>query len=336
MELRVLRYFLAVAREESISGAAQAVHVTQPTLSRQMMELEEELGKTLFLRGKRKISLTEEGLFLRKRAQEIIALVEKTESAFSKPEEHISGDVYIGCGETEAMRILARAARKLQRIHPDVTYHLFSGQGEDVRERLDEGLVDFGVFIEPVDLSKYDFIKLPTSDIWGVLMRRDSPLASRTAVTPSDLRNLPLIFSNQPMVKNEISGWMGEGVEHLNIVTTYNLLFNAALMVEEGMGYALGLDGIISVSENSPLCFRPLEPRLEVGLDIAWKKHQIFSKAAATFLEFLQKEIADRNENSTASSAKKTGHPSLSAERRKNCGKTFAFQHRQGSKACSS
>ena len=309
MELRVLRYFLAVAREESISRAAQAVHVTQPTLSRQMMELEEELGKTLFLRGKRKISLTEEGLFLRKRAQEIIALVEKTESAFSKPEEHISGDVYIGCGETEAMRILARAARKLQRIHPDVTYHLFSGQGEDVRERLDEGLVDFGVFIEPVDLSKYDFIKLPTSDIWGVLMRRDSPLASRTTVTPSDLRNLPLIFSNQPMVKNEISGWMGEGVEHLNIVTTYNLLFNAALMVEEGMGYALGLDGIISVSENSPLCFRPLEPRLEVGLDIAWKKHQIFSKAAATFLEFLQKEIADMNENSTASSAKKNRAP---------------------------
>lgn len=291
MELRVLRYFLAVAREETISGAAEALHVTQPTLSRQMMELEEELGKTLFLRGKRKITLTEEGMFLRKRAQEIVGLVEKTASEFSA-EEKVGGDVYIGCAETDAMRLIARAARALQKVHPHILYHLFSADAEDVTERLDRGLVDFGIFIEPVDLTKYDFIKLPLTDVWGVLMRKDSPLAAKPTVRPADLMGLPILFSNQPMVKNEISGWMGEGYEKLNIITMYNLLYNAALMVEEGMGYALCLDKIITTSPESPLCFRPLEPPLEVGLAVAWKKYQIFSKAAEKFLEYLQREIA--------------------------------------------
>lgn len=292
MELRVLRYFLAVAREESISGAAEALHVTQPTLSRQMMELEEELGKTLFLRGKRKISLTEEGMFLRKRAQEIVTLVEKTESEFSAAEETISGDVYIGGGETDAMRLIARAAHRLQSAYPHIAYHLFSGNAEDVTERLDRGLVDFGVFIEPADLSKYDFIKLPVTDIWGVLMRKDSPLAARPTIRPQDLPGLPLLASNQHLVKNEFSGWFGEGYEKLNIITTYNLLYNASIMVEEGMGYALCLDKIVRTSGDSPLCFRPLEPKLEVGLHIAWKKYQFFSKAAEKFLECLQREIA--------------------------------------------
>lgn len=290
MELRVLRYFLAVAREETISGAAEAVHVTQPTLSRQMMDLEEELGKTLFLRGKRRISLTEEGMFLRKRAQEIVELVEKTESEFSAAEKDIGGEVWIGGGETDAMRLIARAARGLQAAYPHISYHLFSGNAEDVAERLDRGLVDFGVFVEPADLSKYDFIKLPATDIWGVLMRKDSPLAQKQTIRPEDLFGLPLLCSRQPMVKNEISGWMGAHYEKLNIMTTYNLIYNASLMVEEGMGYALCLDKIIKTSGDGPLCFRPLEPRLEVGLDIVWKKYQIFSKAAAKFLEYLQKE----------------------------------------------
>ena len=270
MELRVLRYFLTVAREESISGAAAALHVTQPTLSRQMMELEEELGKTLFLRGKRKISLTEEGMFLRKRAQEIVTLVEKTESEFSAAEETISGDVHIGGGETDAMRLIARAAHRLQSAYPHIAYHLFSGNADDVTERLDRGLVDFGVFIEPADLSKYDFIKLPVTDIWGVLMRKDCPLAARATIRPQDLLGLPLLASNQHLVKNEFSGWFGEGYEKLNITTTYNLLYNASIMVEEGMGYALCLDKIVRTSGGSQLCFRPLEPKLEVGLHIAW------------------------------------------------------------------
>lgn len=292
MELRVLRYFLAVAREETISGAAEAVHITQPTLSRQLMDLEEELGKTLFLRGKRRISLTEEGMFLRKRAQEIIALVEKTESEFNAAEKDISGDVWIGGGETDAMRLIARAARKLQAVHPHISYHLFSGNSEDIAERLDRGLLDMGIFIEPANLSKYDFIKLPVTDIWGILMRKDSPLAARQTIRPGDLLGLPLLSSRQSMVKNEISGWMGADYDKLNIITTYNLLYNASLMVEEGMGYALCLDKIIRTSGDSPLCFRPLEPTLEVGLAVVWKKYQIFSKAAAKFLEYLQKEIA--------------------------------------------
>ena len=183
MELRVLRYFLAVAREGTISGAACALHVTQPTLSRQMMELEEELGKTLFLRGKRSIALTEEGLFLRDRAREILALVEKTESEFADPAEGVSGDVYIGGGETFAMRIIARAACALQKAHPRVTFHLFSGNADSVAERIAGGLDDFGVFIEPADLSKYDVIRLPVKDIWGILMRKDSPLASKDVIT---------------------------------------------------------------------------------------------------------------------------------------------------------
>lgn len=291
MELRVLRYFLAVAREETISGAAEAVHVTQPTLSRQMMELEEELGKTLFLRGKRKISLTEEGLFLRKRAQEIVALVDKTEAEFSTADANISGHVYIGGAETDAMRLIARAAHRLQMAHPHVSYQLFSGNAEDVTEKLERGLVDFGVFIEPADLSKYDFIKLPVTDTWGLLMRKDSPLAAKATIRPADLRGLPMLCSNQTLVKNEISGWMGEVYEGLNIITVYNLLYNASLMVEEGMGYALCLDKIIHTGSDSPLCFRPLEPKLEVGIALVWKKYQIFSRSAEKFLDYLQQEI---------------------------------------------
>ena len=250
----------------------------------------------MFLRGKRKISLTEEGMFLRKRAQEIVTLVEKTESEFSAAEETISGDVYIGGGETDAMRLIARAAHRLQSAYPHIAYHLFSGNADDVTERLDKGLVDFGIFIEPADLSKYDFIKLPVTDIWGVLMRKDSPLAARPTIRPQDLPGLPLLASSQHLVKNEFSGWFGEGYEKLNIITTYNLLYNASIMVEEGMGYALCLDKIVRTSGDSPLCFRPLEPKLEVGLHIAWKKYQFFSKAAEKFLECLQREIADRRE----------------------------------------
>ena len=300
MELRVLRYFLAVAREETISGAAEALHVTQPTLSRQMMELEEEVGKTLFLRGKRKITLTEEGMFLRKRAQEIVSLVEKTEAEFNAAESPVSGDVYIGGGETEAMRFIARAAHGLQAVHPHIAYHLFSGNAADVRERLDRGLGDFGVFIGQTDLSKYDFIRLPVTDTWGVLMRKDSPLAARAAIRPEDLIGLPVLHSTQALRENELAGWMRGLYDKLHIVSTYNLIYNASLMVEEGLGYALALSGLIRTSGDSPLCFRPLDPPVTVGIHMVWKKYQIFSKAAETFLEHMQREItgaAEENAN---------------------------------------
>lgn len=291
MELRVLRYFIAVAREESITGAAESLHVTQPTLSRQLMELEEELGKKLFIRGSRKLTLTDEGILLKKRAEEIIELVEKTEAEIITSDEIINGDIYIGGGETDAMRIIAKTAKKLQKEYPHIRYHIFSGNADDVTERLDKGLLDFGILIEPADIRKYEYIKLPATDIWGLLMRKDSPLASRNTIKPEDLWNIPLLCSRQSMVGKEISDWIGLDYDKLNIVTTYNLVYNASLMVEEGIGYALSLDKLVNTTGDSILCFRPLEPKLEVGLNIIWKKSQIFSKAAKKFLERLQVEI---------------------------------------------
>ncbi|MBO4317914.1 MAG: LysR family transcriptional regulator [Mailhella sp.] len=291
MELRVLRYFLAVAQEESITKAANVMFVTQPTLSRQMSELEEELGKKLFHRGKRRITLTEEGIFLRKRAEEIMALVRKTESAFTRSEGEIGGDVFIGGGETDAIRLLAKAAKRLRARHPHIVLHIQSGNAEDIRGRLDKGLIDFGVLIEPADLQPYSFIRMPVKDTWGLLMRKDSPLAARNAVRPEDLAGLPIIISRQSLMRNELAGWMGEWFDQLNVIMTYNLLYNAALMAEEGLGHVLCLDRIVRTFGESPLCFRPLQPAMEVGVTVVWQKKQVFSKAAATFLECLKQEI---------------------------------------------
>lgn len=290
MELRVLHYFLTIAREQSISGAAEFLHITQPTLSRQMKELEEELGKQLFIRGNRKITLTDDGMLLRKRAAEIIQLVEKAESEMNADTAAFSGDIYIGGGESEGMRIIARAISRAQSEHPLLKFHLFSGNAEDVTDRLDKGLLDFGVLVEPTNRTRYDFIKLPTKDSWGVLMRKDSLLASLDKITPKDLKDKPIIFSNQMLVKNEIAGWIGGNERSLNIVTTYNLLYNASLLVEESHNYALCLDGIIHTCEGSALCFRPLEPKLAVGLHFVWKKYQVFSKASDYFLGLVQEE----------------------------------------------
>lgn len=291
MEFRVLQYFLAIAKEETISGAAESLHITQPTLSRQMKELEEQLGKQLFIRGNRKINLTEEGILLRQRAEEIISLVEKTESEIMHSDTTISGDIYIGSGETEGIRILAKVIDTCHKEYPKIKFHLYSGNSQDVIEKIENGLIDFGVLIEPADISKYDFIKLPVKDSWGVLMKKDSPIASLKSITADTLKKLPLICSNQEIVKNEISGWLNDDYNKLNIIATYNLIYNASLLVEEGSGYALGLDKLINTSGNSKLCFVPLEPKLEVGLTLIWKKYHLFSKAASYFLNQLRKEI---------------------------------------------
>ena len=291
MEFRVLQYFLAIAREETISKAAESLHITQPPLSRQMKELEEQLGKQLFIRGNRKINLTEEGILLRQRAEEIISLVEKTESEIMHSDTTISGDIYIGSGETEGMRILAKVIDTCHKEYPKIKFHLYGGNSQDVVEKIENGLIDFGVLIEPADISKYDFIKLPVKDKWGVLMRKDSPIASLKSITADTLKKLPLICSSQEIVKNEISGWLNDDYNKLNIVATYNLIYNASLLVEEGSGYALGLDKLINTSGNSKLCFIPLEPKLEVGLTLIWKKYHLFSKAASYFLNQLRKEI---------------------------------------------
>ena len=291
MEIRVLRYFLAVAKAESISKAASLLNISQPTLSRQLMNMEEELGKSLFIRGNRKITLTEEGKFLRIRAQEIIDLIDKTQSEFNTSNEIISGDIYIGGGETDAIRLIAKCAHSLQKKYPNIRYHLFSGNGDDVTDKLDKGLIDFGIVIEPFDLSKYDFIRIPQKDTWGLLMKKESPLASKDFIEPSDLLNIPIITSSQRLVESEISKWFGKDLSELNIVATYNLVYNASLLVDEGMGYALCLDKLINTTGDSKLCFRPLYPPLEASLNIIWKKYQVFSRASETFLRHLQESL---------------------------------------------
>lgn len=293
MDIRILRYFLAVVREESISGAAEFLHITQPTLSRQLMDLEEELGVKLLNRGKKnqRVTLTEEGMLLRRRAEEIVALTDKTVSEFDTSQDIVSGDIYIGGGETNAMRLIARIGKKLQAQYPLIRYHLFSGNADDVAERLDKGLLDFGLFIEPANMERYNYLRLPVTDTWGLLMRKDSPLADKKSIRTEDLENLPLIVSRQSMVGNELAGWSGRDFDNLNIVATYNLIYNASLMVDEGFGYALCLDRLVFSAENNNFCFRPLEPGLEAHLSIAWKKYQVFSKAAEKFLEALQEEL---------------------------------------------
>lgn len=291
MELRVLKYFLAVAREQSISKAAEALFVTQPNLSRQMQNLEKEIGQQLFIRGTRKITLTEAGQLLRKRAEEIIELYNKTENELNAPITDISGDIYIGGGESYVMGIIAKAAHRVQEQYPNVRFHLFSGDMVAVGEKLDKGLIDFGIFIEPADLSKYEYMRLPLVDTWGVLMKKDSPLADKEFITPEDLWDKPLIRSKHSLGKGIISDWFRKPSEELNIVATYNLLYNASILVEQGIGYAVSLDRLINTSGNSFLCFRPLFPDLISHLDIAWKKYQVFPKCAEIFLKRLQEII---------------------------------------------
>ncbi|MEF2806044.1 MAG: LysR family transcriptional regulator [Massilistercora timonensis] len=289
MEIRVLRYFLAVAREGSITAAANYLHLTQPTLSRQLKDLEEELGQTLLIRKSHRVTLTPEGMLLRKRAEEIIAMVDKTQSEFVSLGNTVSGNVYIGGGETRVMKEIATVIRDIQTAFPAIHFHLYSGNAEDVTERLDKGLLDFGVLIQPADLSRYQSLQLKGKDQWGVLMPKDSPLAAKKAIKKEDLLDLPLICSRQAIRRhingNAFSHWFGEDFERLNIVSTFNLIYNAALLVEAGAGYAISLDGLTDTSRDSALCFRPLSPRLESRLAIVWKKDQVFSPAAQLFLD---------------------------------------------------
>lgn len=290
MELRVLQYFLAIAREQSIIRAAESLHLSQPTLSTQVKALEEELGKQLLIRGtkgSRKITLTEEGMILKKRAEEILNLVKKTEREISLSDQIIVGDVYIGAGETDAVRFIAQAAKELSSLYPGIHYHIASGNAEFVLDQLEKGLIDFGLVFGGVDASKYNSISLPYKDTWGILMRKDSPLAQKTYITPEDLWDKPLIISRQHTAETLLK----QNLSQLKVVATYNLLFNASLMVEEGLGYALGFDKIINTTGSSTLCFRPLSPKVEESMNIIWKKYQVFSKASEKFLE----KIKSRN-----------------------------------------
>lgn len=290
MELRVLRYFIEVARTQNITAAAERLHITQPTLSKQLMDLEDELGAKLFERGKRRTTLTEDGMLLFQRAKEIVALADLTESAFRSTDERIAGDIAIGCGETKGMRLLVDATKEMRAAHPGVTFRLSSGNFEDISDRLDSGLVDFGLFVGDAAVAKYDYIKLPHSDAWGLLMRADDALAERATVRPQDLDGLALLCSRQAVQSNELAGWLGREFGELDIVATYNLIHNATYMVEAGMGCAVSIEGLVNTS-GTGLVFRPFEPSLTARLSFAWRRGRQLSRAAAEFLKLLQSKI---------------------------------------------
>lgn len=292
MELRVLQYFLAVAREQSIVRAAESLHLSQPTLSTQIKAMEQELGKQLLIRGtkgSRKVTLTQEGMILRKRAEEILNLVQKTEREISLSDQVVVGDVCIGAGETDAVRYIAKAARELSEAYPGIRYHIASGNTEFVLEQLEKGLIDFGIVFGSVDQAKYNSLLLPYHETWGVLMRKDSPLAEKAEILPEDLWDKPLILSREYVAES----YLCRSLSELRIAATYNLLFNASLMVEEGLGYAIGFDRIINTSGNSVLCFRPLSPKREEALRIVWKKYQVFSKASEKFMGKMMELLED-------------------------------------------
>lgn len=289
MEIRVLRYFLAVAREGSVTGAANFLHLTQPTLSRQIKDLEDQLRTKLFVRRSHNVVLTAEGMRFRQRAEEILDMVEKAESEFMLPGGTVSGEIHIGGGETRAMRLVARILQGIRAEYPDIRFQLHSGNAEDVMERVDKGLLDFGILIQPVDIGKYDYMDVPAADVWGVLMRKDTPLAIKKTVRKKDLLGVPLICSRwaarRGPASNALIDWFGSDFEKLDVVATYNLIYNATIMVEEGIGVALTIDGLANATSASALCFRPLAPKVESGLTIVWKKYQVFSPAAQLFLK---------------------------------------------------
>lgn len=289
MDIRVLQYFLAVAREESITRAAESLNMTQPPLSRQLKDLEEELGKQLLIRGK-KVTLTEDGMLLRKRAEELVGLMEKTKAELTSSDEGIGGDIHIGCGETEGISFLAKTAQELQEKYPLIHFHIYSGDGTLVKEKLEKGLIDFGLLVG-TDVSDYDYIRLPVKDTWGVLMHKDAPLAEKDSISPEDLWDKPLIVSHQKELGGAEFVWLKRDVSKLNIVATYDLLYNAAQFAKRCLGYVIALDKIINTSGDSNLCFRPLSPALEAELFFVWKKYQMHSRAASAFLNQLQSEI---------------------------------------------
>lgn len=288
MEFRLLEYFLAVAREQNITAAAESLHISQPALSTQLKALEAELGKQLLIRGtkgSRKVTLTEEGMLLRKRAEEMVALMRRTREEIM--DDAIAGSVFIGTGETEMVRLFARAAKRIAQEHPDICYHITSGNAEHVLETLDKGLIDFGLLFTPIDPHKYEAMPIPLEDRWGVLMRADSPLAHKDAIAPQDLWDKPLILPSQKADQAPLERWLLRPRDELHVVASYNLMFNASLLVDEGLGYALGFDGIINTA-GSNFCFRPLTPALHARALIVWKRYQLFSRAARAFLACLR------------------------------------------------
>ncbi|RDB62263.1 LysR family transcriptional regulator [Gordonibacter sp. 28C] len=291
MELRVLRYFLEVAREKSMTRAAVSLHVSQPTLSKQLKELEDELGRKLFVRSNYGINLTDEGMLLRKRAEDILDMADKTAEEFRALDDIAGGDIRIGCAESDSIKHLARCFKALNERCPNVRYHLYSGDTEEVASRLDRGLLDFAIVAQDVNLSRYNHLAVPDPDVWGVVMRKDDPLAAKEAIRVDDLLDLPLICSRQALTE-DLPAWFGEKLDQVNIAATINLVYNATVMVREGLGYALSFDKLANTGADSDLCFRPLEPALRTGMNIVWKQYQQFTPIARLLLDEMTSRYA--------------------------------------------
>ncbi len=298
MELRVLQYFLAAAREENITKAAALLHITQPTLSRQLMQMEEELGVKLFRRGKHNILLTEEGMLLRRRAQEIVDLAEKTAKELKHEEEAVSGEISIGCGETQNMKPLSEMMASFQQKYPDINFNIYTAIADDVKERLENGLLDMGLLLEPVEISRYHYMRMPLKEKWHVLMRRDSLLAGKQKIMPEDLADVPLIIARRQSVRNQLENWFGYDKEKLHVISTCNLShYNQSIMVESGIGMALVME--FSCNQDT-LCLRPLEPALESSCVLVWKKNQALSPAILRFIEHAKEYLEGTAQNGQA------------------------------------
>ena len=287
MEIRVLKYFLETAREGSVTRAAAALHISQPSLSKQLKDLEQELGKKLFVRSNYSIKLTDEGMLLRKRAEEILEMVEKTTDEFKALGNITGGDVRIGCAESHLVSHLAQVIRAFREDYPGLRYHLYSGGTEQVTERLDRGLLDFAFIVEPPSLSHYNYIEIPGVDTWGVLIRRDHPLAALEAVTCDDLAGIDLICSEQSM-KADIPRWCGQKADTLRFTGTVNLFYNGSVFVKEGLGCMLTFARLADTSPENGLCFRPLSPVLENKMYVIWKKYQVFTPIAELLVKRLE------------------------------------------------
>ena len=291
MEIRVLRYFLETAREGNMTRAAQRLFISQPTMSKQLKELEKELGTKLFVRTNYNIRLTEAGMLLRERAEDILSLVDKTEAEFKSLEEINSGDIYVGAPESESMGLFAEIVCRLQQDYPKIRCNIYSGNVQDVCEKLDKGLLDFAIVMNYVDLMKYNYLPMSTEDTWGVIMKEDDPLAAKESFSVSDLRNLPLICSKQ-WVDQEFPQWFRSDLGDVNIVATYNLPFNGAVMARAGIGYALMLNSVVHTGEGSGIVFRPLTDVPKAEMYVIWRKYQVFTPIAELLLNELQSSFS--------------------------------------------
>ena len=294
MELRVLGYFLAIAREENFTRAAEQLHVTQPTLSRQIADLEQELGVKLFTRSNHNIILTEDGMILKRRAQEILSLADKTKRDFLSKEKSLEGTITIGSGEFMSTRILTDCIAAFRKLHPLVRYEVYSGNTGNIKDNIERGLLDMGLILDPVDIRKYDFIPMPVREQWGALVRIGTPLAEKDFISPKDLVGIPLISSTGEAAQSNVGKWLGACQDQVEIIAGGNLLYNQALLAQSNVGATMGVR--LNCSYDG-LRFIPFAPALEAGTSLAWKKEQVFSAAVTSFIEFSKKYITGISSN---------------------------------------